>query len=547
MKDNELSKKVKDLGVKEVDISLIERNPDQPRKEFNQEKLKELADNISKNGLLQAIVVRKKNNKLIIIAGERRYRAHLLLNKKKIKARIIECDDKTAYELSLLENIQREDLNLLEVAKGYKYLIDNYGYKLNDLVKVTSKSKSNISNILSILREDEKVLEYIDKGILTLALYVHLKALPNTHEKLVLLKALEDERIKRSQVNDYIKRIVRAYKYNKILGINNEKAREQVGKGNRFDLKMGIVPEDFKYYVVGIPQLDAQSLQYIPSKRVLFSSYGIIRDKSMAKTFVSFYSRKEDLEGIFLDSGSFACMRRKDWKFFDNPQVLIDFYESIKPSICTALDIPSFPFLFKHWGISSKEVIDKTLKNIEYFFKWKPSFKTIKVYALQGKTAEEYLDLFYKYIKLGLFEEDNTAIAFGGIATLGFETQKSLIDPVVADREWQRLRPRMKFVHGFGVGNPKRMVYFYNKGLDSFDSATSLILAIMGKYWLRDGSTASHIIHEYRISRKLRMYFNLVSQWGQLVQEFADYRGIKFTEEKEKIELEKIKDYAIQE
>ena len=202
---------MKDLGVFDILLNQIHRNPYQPRVNFDETKLKELAENIRINGLLQPIVVRKiKENHYIIIAGERRYRAHQILNKETIKARVIECDDRTAYELTLLENIQREDLSLLEEARGYKYLKEQFNYKLEDLSKVTGKSVSNISNIMSILDEPKEVQEYVNKGVLTLAAYVWIKKLPNTREKLELLRKLENEEIKRTNVKHYVNRICNA-------------------------------------------------------------------------------------------------------------------------------------------------------------------------------------------------------------------------------------------------------------------------------------------------------------------------------------------------
>src|ERR1035437_6769618 len=107
-----------------IPLHLIYPNPDQPRKDFDAEKLEELAMSIREYGVLEPIVVTKRDVRYMIIAGERRYRASLLAAISEIPARIIEADDTLVEELALLENVQREDLNIIEEAKAFKSLLD---------------------------------------------------------------------------------------------------------------------------------------------------------------------------------------------------------------------------------------------------------------------------------------------------------------------------------------------------------------------------------------------------------------------------------------
>jgi ParB family transcriptional regulator, chromosome partitioning protein len=137
--------------VKEIELDKIEPNPYQPRKIFDEEKLAELSRSIVSHGLLQPVVVVKKGNKYILIAGERRFRASKLANLSTIKAIIVDIDEKKLREYALIENIQRDDLNILEVAYSYAGLINEYNITHEELSNMVFKSRSSITNILRLL------------------------------------------------------------------------------------------------------------------------------------------------------------------------------------------------------------------------------------------------------------------------------------------------------------------------------------------------------------------------------------------------------------
>ena len=137
--------------ILEIDVNNIELNPYQPRKIFNDEKLKELSDSIEKNGLLQPIVVSRNSGTYLLIAGERRLRASKLANCKTIKSIVLNVDNSKLRELALIENIQRDDLNIIEIAYSYAGLIQDYNITHEELSVIVSKSRSSISNILRLL------------------------------------------------------------------------------------------------------------------------------------------------------------------------------------------------------------------------------------------------------------------------------------------------------------------------------------------------------------------------------------------------------------
>ena len=151
--------------IVEINVELIDPNPFQPRKVFSDDELVELAESIEQHGLIQAIVVRKVGDRYQLISGERRTRATKLAGLPTIKAQVYEnVGDKAMAEWALIENIQRVDLNPVEVARSYQQLIDNHGYTHEDLSKIVSKSRSAITNSLRLLKLPEVVLLWIEEG-----------------------------------------------------------------------------------------------------------------------------------------------------------------------------------------------------------------------------------------------------------------------------------------------------------------------------------------------------------------------------------------------
>ena len=148
-------------------ISQIRPNPYQPRKEFDENGLKELADSIRENGVFQPILVRKSLSGYELVAGERRLRASKLADQKDIPAIIVDFDDRQMMEISLLENIQRKDLTAIEEAVAYQQLIKKLGYTQDELAKRIGKSRTNVANMLRLLSLPEQIKDMVNEGKLS--------------------------------------------------------------------------------------------------------------------------------------------------------------------------------------------------------------------------------------------------------------------------------------------------------------------------------------------------------------------------------------------
>ena len=164
-------------------IQKLEPNRNQPRQDFDAVALQELADSISEHGLIQPIAVRPLSDGYYqIIAGERRWRASRLAGLKEVPVNIIEADEKTAAELTLIENLQREDLNPMEEARGYEALIPQYGLSQEEAAKSVGKSRPAVANALRLLKLPKSIVSLVEDGSLSAG---HARALiPLESEKL---------------------------------------------------------------------------------------------------------------------------------------------------------------------------------------------------------------------------------------------------------------------------------------------------------------------------------------------------------------------------
>ena len=171
-------------STNKIDISKIYPNKKQPRKNFEEKEINELSESIKNQGLIQPIVVRETSGNMYeIIAGERRWRACQLAGLHSVNCVVMSVDDKNVYELALIENIQRENLNVVEEAKAYKNLIELNGIKNEELSKKIGKSSSHISNLIRLLDLEDEIHQMIIDGKISMGHARALIGVPNAVEK----------------------------------------------------------------------------------------------------------------------------------------------------------------------------------------------------------------------------------------------------------------------------------------------------------------------------------------------------------------------------
>lgn len=179
-------------GLSEIDISSVFANPNQPRKVFDENSLKELADSISKHGVLSPIIVNKSGDRYMIIAGERRFRASKLAGLSTIPAIVKTYNERQIKEISLIENLQREDLNPIEAATAMRSLMDDYGLTQEELADRIGKSRPAIANTLRLLSLSESVIKMVSDGTLSAGHARALISVPKEDQKKIADKAVKE-------------------------------------------------------------------------------------------------------------------------------------------------------------------------------------------------------------------------------------------------------------------------------------------------------------------------------------------------------------------
>ena len=202
--DKKPIKEDKKLDTVEIEISLIDNNIDQPRKNFDPTALKELSESIKTYGVIQPILVVPKNDRYMIVAGERRFRASKLAGLKKIPAVVREYTEQQVQEISLLENIQREDLNPIETAKAMKELLSNYGWTQEELADRLGKSRPVVANFIRLLSLCPEVIALIESGKLSAG---HARSLVVVTDPQVQLKLAKEAVSQKITVRDMEKAV----------------------------------------------------------------------------------------------------------------------------------------------------------------------------------------------------------------------------------------------------------------------------------------------------------------------------------------------------
>jgi ParB family chromosome partitioning protein len=192
-------------NVNLISINSIKPNTDQPRKNFDEEKIKNLAESIKEHGIIQPLVLMKKDDNYVIVAGERRWRAAKNIGLTEIPAVIMDLTDKELLEVSLIENIQREDLNPIEEALAYKKLLEDFHLTQEELGKKVGKSRTVITNCIRLLNLDERVQVYLMDGVISEGHARTLLGMDDNQQQYMLAQKIIDQGLSVRETEKLIK------------------------------------------------------------------------------------------------------------------------------------------------------------------------------------------------------------------------------------------------------------------------------------------------------------------------------------------------------
>ena len=205
----ETNEEIDKKDIMQIKLSNIRPNKNQPRKEFDEDRIKALCDSIKSVGVLQPIVLKPiEDNKYMIIAGERRYRASIMAGKEDIPAVIKDIPIKDVMEIALIENLQREDLNAIEEALAFKSLIENYKVTQEELSELVGKSRPHITNTLRLLNLQKKVIKMIENAEITPGHGKALLRIENKDKQLEIANRIIEEDLSVRSVEEIAKKII---------------------------------------------------------------------------------------------------------------------------------------------------------------------------------------------------------------------------------------------------------------------------------------------------------------------------------------------------
>lgn len=233
-------------GVVAIEISLIDPNPNQPRKNFDANAIKELAQSIKEYGVIQPIILKPNKGRYIIVAGERRFRASKVAGLKQIPAVIREYTEQEVQEIALLENIQREDLNPIETAKGMKELLTNYGWTQEFLADKLGKSRPVVANYIRLLNLCPEVIEMIESGKLSAGHARSLVVVENPEVQLRLAKLAVTKKITVRDMEKAVKEVQNPTPKKKKEQLSVEMVDFINSMQKKFSTKVGVVGNEKK-------------------------------------------------------------------------------------------------------------------------------------------------------------------------------------------------------------------------------------------------------------------------------------------------------------
>jgi len=248
-----------------IPLGKIKPNPFQPREHFEDESLQELTRSIKEKGVIQPVLVRRQGDYYELIAGERRYRAAKSLNLNEIPVIIREAADQDSLELSLIENIQRQDLNPIEEARAYHYLIGKFNLTQDKLSEILGKSRPAIANIIRLLKLPQEIQEEIKKGRISFAHGRALLEIEDLNQQRRLCQEIISNRLSVRELENLIK--LRRPKINK----------QRTGEFNNRDTYTAVLEEELQH--------------------ILATKVRVIRKKKRGHIVIEFYSQ-EDLDRI---------------------------------------------------------------------------------------------------------------------------------------------------------------------------------------------------------------------------------------------------------
>jgi ParB family chromosome partitioning protein len=517
----------------EIPIEKLKPNPYNLRRFFNQEKIIELSQSIKTSGIIQPLVVRKKENYYEIVAGQRRFEACKILNLKTIPCIVKELTDQEVLKFSLIENLQREDISPLEEAKGYKILREKFGFTEEEIGKLIGKSRFHVSNVLSLLKEPEEIQKTISEGKLTLRDVLHVKQIEEPKVKKEIIEKIVKGEIAKEKVKEEVEKYQRRKELIKLIPeVKSKPSPESVFYGLPQERKEKIkiyLPDKFSFfYVLPLDGLRTKTdFSKLPITNFLISAYGALCKESGLRSIFSrialeeLIEKRKQINKLFVDSGMISGHKTKNPDYAYRQNEVIELGKILKCDILSHLDVPMEPKMLKNSKLTPKEALKITIKNAEDFLNAK--FDGIKCFNVQGWTLGQYEYCINQFNELGIFDSSNWI----GIGTTCMRKPPDLYNVYKFCIEKIRKINSEQHIHAFGIARPEWIIELYKIGINSSDSASPDLATVFNEWITWEGKKIKISKTRTKEMEEAQFIHNSWMFWLLLNEKFKDLIGGK--------------------
>ena len=235
-----------ETGVIQVNMHLIERNPYQPRRDFDESELQTLAESIREHGLLQPLVVRRLGEEYQLVAGERRLRAADLAGWEEVPVKVLDVDDRQAAELAIVENIQRKDLNAIEKAASFQRYVEQYGCSHEELASRLKINRSTVANLIRLLELPDSVKQAVKSGKITQGHARALLPLGEEHEQVAFCERIQKEKMSVRQTESEVQQMIEAADAEPLAVVGQDGSRTPAKPPRRKSEHIAALEQEFR-------------------------------------------------------------------------------------------------------------------------------------------------------------------------------------------------------------------------------------------------------------------------------------------------------------
>jgi len=516
------------MGIVEIPYDRIDPNPYNERRDWGN--LESLGKSIREKGFLQDPLLRPHPSKpghYQIVFGHRRvYASQLVWDRLRIpESRIRNFSDEEMVVYSILENVHREDLDPVELARSFRHLKDRFGYTSQRIGAIVGRSREWVDNVLSLLRQPKEIQDMVSRGELTVRDCLHVNVVKDPKLRVQLAREISRGDVKKSEVP----KRVRLYKVLESIPVEERDVVQEICRicpGTARHPHPNYIPDDFTFFFMSrFLAITADYWELFPIRNFLLTAYSYLSCREGVREVMDRHilreilSHRDSCDLLFLDSGMISALRCRDPRYSERAEDVITLGRLLDVDILAHLDVPMEPTFLRGNNLEPRKALETTVRNAEIFLD--SDFRGTKCFVVQGWTLNQYSWCIERFDDLGIFDGSHWV----GIGTTCMRRPPNLY------RVYRHCIGRIHdinpnvHVHAFGIARPEWIVELYRIGVRSSDSAGPDFAVAFNRF-ITDGEVLIHRPGERTLKAELVRIYRERTKWmevGQIVFNFWAY------------------------